>query len=1171
MSRSCFALLLFAFGTWPASAGTWVGHRLGAQMPAWLQDSHGRLGGELDGFDVNASSYPFPKHYSPPQDRWNTADKVVFIFVYISFWTIICLIVHFWNRIEAVSKRLWRSRVLPTGQTNTTMGVSLLLDAQGQQEVNIGPTPEYPKEKRVSELLTEATSETPSATALVLPGSGGQPSKEYTYEQLSAAIERVATILNSVGLSVGSVAALVFHRSSAQVVAVYGVLKAGAAFLPIDADAPLARKQLLVMESDAMAVLGVEGDDAVGELGQQVGAAYLPIPEAIDNIEGFMVMMPQQMDSFAGSSASFNRSQHLQPVQRGRPETNDMALLIYTSGTTGKPKGIVYDHTHLMHGVHFFAEACEVSSSSVCLLKSPYFWAVIEWELFPALTRGGKLVVASADGHKSPEYLADTICSEQVSVLMITPQVLDLVLDIHEAQSRQQPLRSVKQIVTVGEPLACSVANRVVQMHGFDAKLHNFYGASESSCCVYTVPKDGIDLSIFPSKVPAGVPQPHARAYVMLIEVSEDSPAGPPKITPAPTGEAGEICMGGVLAPCYWKREELTKEKWLDTAEYGRLYRTGDLGRWRGGALEVIGRTDRQVKIRGVRVEPEEVEAVLKRYAVPRSDSSGLQMDADNRLENGQQGELRLAIREVSVVASKEPSELVAFVSKRAGIEELTTDELRVHCQDNLTPSYVPKFFVILDDLPHLPNGKPNLSELTQLATQHASEEGEVVMDSLGQMKKLSKWAIFENQVIHRCYAYWMIGVLMDHYLRCAMDDTANGDLLPFCTVLASTKVKPWTEVLVRSFGNDQDLFGFIMLGAYQDSRPATPNGPPKVNLGIKDLFVFAVYMLMALPFAQVMDYISFGQAWPKFWGDNEAPSNIWGDDYMRLNSYTSDHRWYLIMVLQARVYMQICEVLRMPGLAACLLISIPNFLPKSVFEGEEYAFDVCEIPTAPPYVLYTFSWLARNFGDGCPLYWRWVHWYTTAYVWCFYFLRVVVRRLSNVVPKGPTWATAALGASMTIGVLMALFHYPNNVLETGTGMQYAPLELGVDFVQPALFALGMTYFPFDLSWWGNTTLGCYVFHFYFRDAASSLVLAMAPAFAWDATGLLLFVVILAMLVFFTSVLGPIGHYILLFPSTVPARLRKVSAVLRRASATFSSRRALWSQSRQARNVDCTS
>mmetsp|Transcript_43632 Transcript_43632/g.79998 ORF Transcript_43632/g.79998 Transcript_43632/m.79998 type:complete len:154 (-) Transcript_43632:37-498(-) len=153
----------------------------------------------------------------------------------------------------------------------------------------------------------------------------------------------------------------------------------------------------------------------------------------------------------------------------------------------------------------------------------------------------------------------------------------------------------------------------------------------------------------------------------------------------------------------------------------------------------------------------------------------------------------------------------------------------------------------------------------------------------------------------------------------------------------------------------------------------------------------------------------------------------------------------------------------------------------------------------------------------------------------------------------------------------MALFHYPNNVLETGTGMQYAPLELGVDFVQPALFALGMTYFPFDLSWWGNTTLGCYVFHFYFRDAASSLVLAMAPAFAWDATGLLLFVVILAMLVFFTSVLGPIGHYILLFPSTVPARLRKVSAVLRRASATFSSRRALWSQSRQARNVDCTS
>ena len=101
------------------------------------------------------------------------------------------------------------------------------------------------------------------------------------------------------------------------------------------------------------------------------------------------------------------------------------------------------------------------------------------------------------------------------------------------------------------------------------------------------------------------------------------------------------------------------------------------------------------------------------------------------------------------MVASKEPAELVAFVSLRENLREgVSTETLRAHCQANLTPSYVPKFFVVLPELPKLPNGKSNLKELSEMATNHVVEEGEVVMDSLGQMKKLSKWAIFENQAL---------------------------------------------------------------------------------------------------------------------------------------------------------------------------------------------------------------------------------------------------------------------------------------------------------------------------------------------------------------------------------------------------------------------------------------
>jgi len=506
----------------------------------------------------------------------------------------------------------------------------------------------------------------------------------------------------------------------------------------------------------------------------------------------------------------------------------------------------------------------------------------------------------------------------------------------------------------------------------------------------------------------------------------------------------------------------------------------------------------------------------------------------------------------------------VAFVSLRATVGAVTVEALRAHCQASLTSSYVPKFFVILPDLPHLPNGKPNLKELTDLATQHAAEEGEVVMDSLGQMKKLSKWAIFENAVIHRCYAFWMIGVLTDHYMRCALDsvseygDPSNENYYPFCTVLARKSVKPWTEMLVRTFfGNDQDMFGFIMLGAYQDSRPASAGAPPRVNLGTKDAFVFLVYMLMALPVPQLMSLIFPGDlAWPTWWGldDDRAalpsPASKWDWGYMQYNSHTSDHRWYLLMVLEARIFLQICEKLRLPGWLQGVIVTVPCLLPNAIFEGREYAFDVCENEAAPHYVLYTFSWIFRNFGDGCAMYWRWVQWYVAFYVWSFHFLRPFVAWGQRTLParfKSRTWAAVAFSSSMMIGMAMGMCHYPNNVLENGTGMQWAWLEVGVDMIQPSLIAMGMSYLPFNLSFWGNTTLGCYVFHFYFKDTVGRLVMSICDGLAWDPTGLAAFLAIIGLCVLFCSTMGPLGHYVLISPSLIGARISR--AVARRAQA----------------------
>jgi len=418
-------------------------------------------------------------------------------------------------------------------------------------------------------------------------------------------------------------------------------------------------------------------------------------------------------------------------------------------------------------------------------------------------------------------------------------------------------------------------------------------------------------------------------------------------------------------------------------------------------------------------------------------------------------------------------------------------------------------------------------------------------MDSLGQMKALSRWAILENQVIHRCYAFWMLGVLVDHYTRCGLDTGGQGTgfsgnaALAFCTSIAETSVKPWTEILIRGFGNDQTMFGFIMLGAYQDSRPARQGEKPRVNLGLKDLFVFAVYLMMALPFAQLLHLVFGSWAWPHAWGDlpsgDAIPtlSNMWSYDYMRVNSLTSDHRWYLLMVLEARILLWVGEKLRLPGWLQSILYFIPCVVPV-ISVG-----DVCADSNAPRSLQYVMAWIFRTFGDQCPVYQSWMHWYLAFYVWCFHGMRPLVALVSKRVPQGEGWAAIALSMSMIMGILMAMFHYPNTALESGELTWWAPLEVGVDIIQPSLFAFAMAYFPLDLAWWGNTTLGCYCFHFYFKDTMNVVMSRMSDGLAWDPTGMLTYLAIVGVCLFYTTFFGPFGHYLLLSPMLLRDRVVK--------------------------------
>jgi len=1076
---------------------------------------------------LRLKGWPFSEHYRNPNTAWDPSQKALFLFLYIAFWVCVVLAVAWRNRMPYMAKK-------PT--TSSTAAVGKAVPDPSGLACGIGPKPTYPRQKLVHEFFLERALASPQLTALILPSTAANSSLQgdttgeaerrvVTYGELREAIMHLSATLRQLGVQLGSIAALSLHRSCAQVVAVHAVLVAGGGYLPMDHTAPLSRKKLLISDSEAQVLVVHKGDQEMLTLSEELSISSV-------------IMEP------GGRQGAYSTLQVRNPKSQGdpypmRPETTDTAMLIYTSGSSGKPKGIIYDHAHLLHGAWFWAEEHGVSEDSVLFLKSPYFWAVIEWELFPALMRGGRLVIAAPEGHKSPEYMAAVIKEEKVGVLMMTPSVLDVLIDVHEAQGK--PLQSLRHVTTVGEPLPTELANRFTATAGLEsACLRNFYGASESCCTVYKVPSGGVDTDRFPNKVPAGISQAHAEVYIMAI--------GQRPLRPLLLGESGEICFAGVLAAGYFKLPEMTEKCFLDTSEYGRVYTTGDLGRWNGGVLEVLGRIDRQVKVNGVRIEPEEVESVLKKFVQIRKtsrDDAPSEGEGDVELallnlqkstsENGNaEEELHGLVTKAAAVATAEPSTLIAFVQLRATSDRVSSEDLLDHCKKHLTSAYMPRQVVIMyEGLPLLPNGKVDFGKLKGLAEEHAMDVQEAVLDSMGQMRSMSKMAILENAVIHRCYAFWMLGVLIDHYCHCALTADPNDadKLMPYCTALATDNTPPWSEMLIRSLGNDQDLFGFIMLGAYQDTRTKRKGQRPVLRPRWLDMYIFCVYLFMALPLPQFLSFITGGWAWPDksvaMW--NTELKSIWDIDYMMKADSTSGHRWYLLMLLQAKFFVWICNSMCLPPWLQVLLASWSSYI------GPVFSGNVCTDDRSSYTSRYFLVWVF----DGCWTWVRWVEWYATFYVFCFHYLRQILDWLTPKLPRGPVWAATATAFSMTIGLLMAMLHYPNEIIETGSDSGWGWLEILATMLQPALFALGTSYWSVNASWWGNTTLGCYMIHFCFRDRMTELMTSLSVALSGDPTGLVLPMSIILVCFAFTSTIGPMGHYILILPQLTVAWIQR--------------------------------
>jgi amino acid adenylation domain-containing protein/non-ribosomal peptide synthase protein (TIGR01720 family) len=423
----------------------------------------------------------------------------------------------------------------------------------------------------VVERFEAQAAQTPEAVALSCGEHRACADDEVTYGELDAAADRLAADLRAAGVVPGSATGLLMSRSPEAVVAMLGILKAGASYVPLDPGWPEPRVRLVLEDCRAEILLTRR------EEGRQ----------APDWFEGRLLTVDlAQRTTDAPSPARASTSV--------APEAP--AYVIYTSGSTGQPKGVVVSHSAL---ANYVAWACGhyVGDRRLSFpFYSPMTFDLTVTSIFVPLTSGGTVVVYPESGDGADLALLDVVGDDLVDVIKLTPSHLSLL-----GRGRDRPSRA-RQLIFGGEALTRESALRAAGVFGEDVVIHNEYGPTEATvgCIVHTFDRRKDSAA----SVPIGKPIAGMKAYVLGFDLQ-----------PVPEGVVGALYVGGPgLARGYLNRPELTAARYVASpfADGERLYATGDLARFdASGNLEYSGRRDEQVKIRGARIELGEVEAAV--------------------------------------------------------------------------------------------------------------------------------------------------------------------------------------------------------------------------------------------------------------------------------------------------------------------------------------------------------------------------------------------------------------------------------------------------------------------------------------------------------------------------------------------------------------------------------
>ncbi|OON70557.1 non-ribosomal peptide synthetase [Hymenobacter sp. CRA2] len=414
----------------------------------------------------------------------------------------------------------------------------------------------YPRHHSVVDLFEQQALDNPDHVALICQ------QRTLTYRQLNAHANRLAHYLQAqYQLQPDDLVGLQLERNEWLLISILAILKAGAAYVPIDPEYPQERIDFLVQDSQCKAVVNVAALRAY----RTVAAEY-PIHN---------------------------------PTATAGPE--NLAYIIYTSGTTGQPKGVMIERGSLLARMHYFQHLYQLGPDDRALFYHSYsFDASVEEYLLPLLS-GATCVIAPSDIKQDLVNNLVNLIGEHRITKMNAPPLLLGELALTADHTTQAQLSTLRHVVSGGDQLTLAVVRAFQQR--FAARLYNSYGPTEN-----TIDSTNWPVPAAPARVSIGAPVPNAEAYVL-------GPLGQLQ----PLGVPGELYVGGAgLARGYWQRPELTADKFVPhpfRPAPARLYRTGDRARWLpGGTLEFLGRLDQQVKVRGFRVELGEIEAALLRH-----------------------------------------------------------------------------------------------------------------------------------------------------------------------------------------------------------------------------------------------------------------------------------------------------------------------------------------------------------------------------------------------------------------------------------------------------------------------------------------------------------------------------------------------------------------------------